>query len=214
MPEEQEQTMEPIPEVAPIEPMVYEDEMLLPAVFDIETTNFDTGGIQNHLLCACILPLQTGEVQTYRLRFGDKGDDKRLLKQVIKELENYTILIGHNIIGFDFNWLLSRLMFHNMPSPARQWFYYDTYFAARRIAIRSRKSLEFLIDFFRVEGEKTRVLPVRWQLCTSRNKNEFYTGMNDVVYHCEKDVLANRQIFNALFRRDRKLPNLPKTNKW
>jgi hypothetical protein len=206
--------MEPIPEVAPIEPMVYEDVMWRAALFDIETTDFNTGGIQNHMLCTSILEIGTGELNTYRLRFSDKGDDRRLLSTVVKELEKFDFLIGHYIISFDLNWILSRLMFHNMPSPNTAWFYYDTFYAAKRIALRTRKSLEFLIDFFRVEGEKTRILPVKWQLCTSRKKNEFYTGMKDVVYHCEKDVLANRQIFNALFPRDRKLVNLPRTRKW
>lgn len=206
--------MEPLPEVAPIAPMVYPDVNFRSAVFDIETTNFNTGGIQNYLLCTSILPLATNEVETLRIRFSDKGDDRRLLRKVVEALEEFDILIGHNIIGFDFNWLLSRLMYHNLPSFDKQFWYYDTYYAAKRIALRTRKSLEFLIDFFRVEGEKTRVLPVRWQMCTSRKKNEFYTGMREVVYHCEKDVLANRQIFNALYPRDRKLANLPRTKKW
>ena len=129
-------------------------------------------------------------------------------------LSRYDILIGHNIAAYDFNWLYSRTMYHGLPDPSKRWLYYDTYQASRRIAIKTRKSLEFLIDYFQLEGEKTRILPVSWGMIDSPKKKEFEKALEDIVYHCERDVEANEKLFYVLWERDRKARNLPFTQKW
>lgn len=193
----------------------YEPVTLNAAVFDIEVMDFMSGGLINHMICTSILPLNSNDVTTLRLKFSDQGDDMRLLEEVINELCKYDILIGHNIIAFDFNWLNSRLMYHDMPPMPKRWLYYDTYFAAKRMAIKAaRKSLGFLGDYFRLDGEKTAVMPVSWQRVASRNEKEFNLGMREIVYHCEQDVILNRNLFYALWPRDRSAMNLPFTKKW
>lgn len=185
------------------------------AVFDIEVMDFHSGGLLNHMICTSILPLDSDEVITLTLDYEDQGDDRRLLDEVVDELCMYDILIGHNIIAFDFNWINSRLMYHNMPPMPKRWLYYDTYQAAKRMAIKSqRKSLGFLGDYFCLEGDKTSVMPVAWQRVASRDKAEFNLGMNSIVYHCEQDVVLNRNLFYAIYPRDRSSTNMPFTKKW
>ena len=77
-----------------------------------------------------------------------------------------------------------------------------------------RKSLGFLGDFFRLEGDKTSVLPVAWGMIDSRDPDEFEEAMSSIVYHCEQDVLLNRELFFALWPRDRSMASLPMTKKW
>lgn len=183
------------------------------AVFDIEVTDFNSGGLDNFLVCTSVLPLDTQETKTVALEFDDKNDDRRILAELMEELEQYDILIGHNIAAFDFNWLFSRLIYHGMPNPPKRWLYYDTYQAAKRIAIKSRKSLGMLGDFFQLDGEKTSVLPVTWSKVHSRRQEVFEQAMEDIVYHCEQDVLLNRNLFNVLYHRDRAV-SMPYTKKW
>lgn len=197
------------------ETRTYAPIFLKAAVFDIEVMDFRSGGLLNHMICTSVLPLDSDDVTTLKLKFSDNGDDVRLLKDTVNELCKYDILIGHNIIAFDFNWLNSRLMYHDLPPMPKRWLYYDTYFAAKRMAIKSaRKSLGFLGDYFKLEGDKTAVMPVAWQRVASRNKNEFNIGLREIVYHCEQDVLLNRNLFYALWPRDRSSVNLPFTKKW
>jgi hypothetical protein len=193
----------------------YKPVLLKGAVFDIETMSFATGGIRNHIVCTCILSLDSDEIKTMKLSFKDHHDDRRVLEEIIGELSEYDILIGHNIAEFDFNWLNSRLIYHGMNQPDKRWLYYDTYQRARAMAIKAdRKSLGFLADFFRIEGSKTSVMPVSWSMIDSPKEDEFEKSLADIIYHCECDVRLNRELFFALWARDR-LPNgLPVTKKW
>lgn len=185
------------------------------AVFDIECMNFVAGGLGNFMICASVLPLDADAPYTHAITFKDDNDDKRVLAKFVQDLLGYDILIGHNIAAFDFNWLYSRIMYHRLPSPSKRWLYYDTYQAARRLAIKAeRKSLGFLGDYFSLEGVKTAVLPVSWQRVYSRKKTEFESGLEDIVYHCEQDVILNRNLFDVLWPRDRAATNLPFTKKW
>jgi uncharacterized protein YprB with RNaseH-like and TPR domain len=187
------------------------------AVFDIEVTDFTAGGSMDFLICTSVLPLDSDQPITYRLEWRDKRNDKKLLKRTVAALEEYDILIGHNIAAFDFNWLNSRIMYHGLPEIKKPWLYYDTYQAAKRMAIKARrKSLGFLCDFFRLNGEneKTSVLPVSWGMVNSPVKAEFEEAMTDIVYHCEQDVILNRRLFDVLWPRDRQVKNLPKVKKW
>ena len=188
------------------------------AVFDIECMDFTAGGATNYLICTTILPLaELDWPVTYRLEWRDKRNDKRLLKKVIAALEEFDILIGHNIAAFDFNWLNTRIMYHGLPEIKVPWLYYDTYQASKRMAIKAkRKSLGFLCDFFRITGdnEKTSVLPVEWGMVNSPVKAEFEAAMESIVYHCEQDVILNRKLFDVLWPRDKAVKNMPKAKKW
>jgi uncharacterized protein YprB with RNaseH-like and TPR domain len=193
----------------------YDPILMRAAVFDIECMDFKTGGILKYLICTSILPLDEDEPYTIELMFEDAGDDSRLMTELIEELVKFDILIGHNIAAFDFNWIYSRLMYHGLPSPPKRWLYYDTYQAAKRMAIKAeRKSLGFLGDYFGIDVDKTAVLPVAWQRVASRKQEEFNAGMQEIVMHCELDVKLNRQLFWALWPRDRSATNLPFTRKW
>lgn len=188
----------------------FKREYLRPVVFDIETTSLKSGGVNDHLVCCSFLPLDAEEPYTLTINFDDQRDDKRILQEVVTELEKYTILIGHNIAAYDLSWLMSRLAYHNMSQPTTRWLIYDTYQATRRQAIKAdRKSLAFLCDFFRVEYVKTAVLPVSWSMIDSPNRGEFEKALGDIVFHCEHDVLANRKIFDVLWPLDRSMTNLP-----
>lgn len=194
----------------------YEPVGLKAAVFDIETADFTTGGYRDYMICGCILPLDQKEpMYVNKLKFEESLDDRRLMAEYVTEMRRYDILIGHNIAGFDFNWLNSRAMYHGVGPMGKRWMYYDTYQASKRLAIKAdRKSMVFLADFFRLKYIKTSVMPVSWGMMDSRNKDEFTEALADIVYHCEQDVLTNRQLFDALWARDTGLTNLPLTRKW
>jgi len=150
----------------------YPPVLMKAAVFDIETSDLTSAGIPDHMICASVLPLDSDKITTLNIEFTDRRNDKRLVKGVVDELNKYDFLIGHNIAAFDFNWLYSRVMYHNLPNFDKRWLYYDTYQAAKRLAIKSkRKSLVFLCDYFRIPSIKTSVYPVSWGMIDSPDKN-------------------------------------------
>lgn len=169
------------------------------AIFDIETSNFDTHSYDGFLICCCVLPLDSDEVQTYQIEYGDPND-VRVLAETIQALSAYDILIGHYIAGFDLQFLTSRIAYHGLDNP-RRWFYMDTYTMAKRAKLRTRKRLSTLIDFFGVTGIKTAVEKSSWHEIRSPFVGEFNAARDDIVYHCELDVLANKEVFNHLYPR-------------
>lgn len=176
------------------------------AVVDIETTDLKAVGYQGYLLALCILPLE-GEVETHAMGFGEP-DDRRLLSESVEGMSAYDILIGHNLQAFDLNWLHSRFMRYGLAWP-RRWVVFDTYQVAKSLAIASYKGLAMLGDYFDLNGIKTSIYPRAWNNVRSWDEAEFQEAIDDIVYHCQQDVLLNRRVFDALFPYAMSLGNNP-----
>lgn len=173
-------------------------------VLDLEvlSPSFNRMGRYSHfLLCASFFPFDTGKVYTLPLVWEDQRDDRRLLNEVLSELSNYEFVVGHNVKGYDINWLMTRCMFYGWAPPKRL-FYYDTYSASRRIPIATGKSLGHLMDFFRIDAEKTNIMPVHWDQIRSPYVADFEDAMEDIIYHCEQDVTGNRRLFDIVYHYD------------
>lgn len=166
------------------------------AVYDIETTDFGTEGYAGYVVCCCILPLDTEDVQTLAIRFDEHGDDRRLVQEVAAALNEYDILIGHNIAAFDANFLNSRLMFHGYPV-LNTAMLFDTFQVAKALGIKTRKGLGNLMDYFGLPGIKTTIFRTSWNNVRSPYVDEFNEAMTDILYHCEHDVLGNRMLFDV-----------------
>lgn len=176
-------------------------------IMDIEVNSpsFNRMGRYSHfLICTSFYPLDGDGPYTLTLNFEDRRDDRRLLWEVLNEMAKYTFVIGHNVKGYDINWLLTRVMFYGWEIPKRL-FYYDTYQAARRIPIATKKGLGSLMDFFRYkDAEKTQIMPLNWDRISSNKPKDFYEALDQVVYHCENDVIGNRYIYDVLMQYDPK----------
>jgi DNA polymerase elongation subunit (family B) len=182
------------------------------AVMDIEVMSpafGNMGKFSSFLVCVCFYPFD-GDPYTLNLEFSDRRDDRRLLWEVLNEMSKYTFIIGHNVKGYDINWLLTRAMFYGWDIPKRL-FYYDTLSAAKRIPILHRKSLGRLIDFFRIEGaEKTQIWPLKWDRISSPAQGDFDAAIEEISYHCIQDVTSNKEVYNILMQYDPR----PSWNLW
>jgi hypothetical protein len=194
-------------------PVIVPPTMNRTAIMDIETNapSFGTMGRFSHfLICVSFLPFDTGIPYTLSLNFEDRRDDRRLLHEVLNEMAKYTFIIGHNVKGYDINWLQTRAIFYGWETPKRL-FYYDTLSAARRIPLMSRKSLGHLMDFFRIDSaEKTQVFPLKWDRISSNKRRDFDEALSEICYHCEQDILGNREVYDILMQYDPR----PSWNLW
>lgn len=170
------------------------------AVFDIETTDLSATGRKGFMVCCSILPLGAEQPHTHSIKFEENsGDDKRLLSNVLSDLNQYDFLVGHNINGYDLNWLDTRRKIHNLP-PLRKWYVYDTLHVAQSLAyLTERKSLVWLCDALGVPCIKTSIYPSAWNEIRSSDKFEFDESLKNIVYHCEQDVLSTRRLFECLW---------------
>ena len=168
------------------------------AVYDVECTDFNSEGYAGYLICCCILPLDRDDVQTLAIRFEEHGDDRRLVREVAAALNEYDILIGHNIQAFDANFLNSRLMFHGYPV-LNTSLVFDTFQVAKALSIKTRKGLGNLMDYFGLDGTKTTIFRTSWNNVRSPYVDEFNEAMTEIQYHCGQDVFGNRALFDVLY---------------
>jgi len=161
-------------------------------VWDIETT--DLRSDLGLLLCVGFLDLTTGELVSKSV--ADFGHDERALVSWVKEVvESADILIGHNSLGFDKNFINGVLARHKL-TPLPQRIHYDTYQIARNgfKGIPSSYSLRNLADFFGLEEQKD----------TAMSKSVWRTAPVDaealkrLKYHCEQDVRVTAQLWQTI----------------
>lgn len=176
-------------------PLSVTPQVLEGVVFDIETTDFGAEGYAGYLVCCSFVSLPSGKVETLEIRYTDYRNDQRLLMEVAKKLAQYPIHVGHNIAAFDYNWLNTRLRYHHLETLDTA-LYFDTYQIAKSLGLKTSKSLGNLIDYFGLEGIKTTIYRTSWSQVMSSDEAEFDDAIDEIVEHCEYDVLANRELFH------------------
>ena len=180
------------------------------ATFDIETTSLDAVGA-GVILCAVIKP-QDGEsvVLRYDELKQNPGNDFRLVRQLLSELSQYEMLVGHNIERFDWNFIRTRAMIHGLPitfSPLA----YDTLKAFKRTGFltvpnmigKPTGRLDHVVDMFGIPQMKTALYPREHWKTVWGNKAQRKEAMDKLVEHCVYDVHMNEQVFYSLYPYDK-----------
>lgn len=187
------------------------EEAVKAAVFDIETSSLDAIGA-GVLLCAVVRPLGKRETVFRADEMGCRfGQEKELVDAVTAELEQYDLLIGHNIIGFDLNWLRSRSVYFNTAQLSRK-FAYDTLKAFRRLGYKTvpnhfgkpSAGLGHVVDFFGEDQLKTGIYPrAHWDIvwADEARRKEM---MGELVNHCSADVRMTERIYLKMLPLDEK----------
>lgn len=175
------------------------------AVFDIEVTDFAAIGA-GKFLCCSIKPLME-DVITFR--YDKHGGEKNTVKAVVDKLCEFDMLIGHNIVKFDWPYLMSKACLMDVIVPTRP-FYYDTLQGFRRTGYKTvpnmfgkpSAGLDHIIDFFGFEQEKTKIYPrEHWQTIWATGEDRT-KAMDKLVEHCEADVNMTEKIYWKLMRAD------------
>lgn len=178
------------------------------AAFDIETT--DLAGVgAGFILCAVVQPLN-GDARVFRLN-EKPGKERKLVAALLKELFKYDLLIGHNIVNFDFPFILTRALRLNVALPnAPAPLAYDTLHAFKRTKLRTtlnavgkpRASLSHIVDLLGIKQEKTALYPAEhWSIVWDGSK----AAMKDLVDHCVKDVRMTVEVYQKLLPLDNKV---------
>lgn len=179
------------------------------ATFDIETTSLDAVGA-GVILCAVVKPLgEKPKIFRYDDMHLSPGNDKFLVRSLVNELCKYDLLIGHNARRFDWNFIRTRALIHNIQIPKRP-FLYDTMEAFKRLAYltvpnrigKPTARLDHVTDMFGVKQRKTSIYPREHWRTVWGNKKERRQAMNELVDHCVSDTQMNEDIYGRLFDAD------------
>jgi uncharacterized protein YprB with RNaseH-like and TPR domain len=169
--------------------------------FDTESNSLEASW--GRILCCSFVDLD-GKPKTYR---GDKRpykgtdivDDSKLVSAIKSELEQADIIVSWNGILHDIPLLNSRLGLAGIE-PIRIGekfgnFHLDLMYYVRGASHKIGGSkLDTAAKFFRVENEKTPLDGRLWQLAAAGDSK----AMNEIVGHCEADVLVLRDLWPKL----------------
>lgn len=162
------------------------------AFLDIEATNL-TGSF-GMLLSCCIKPLG-GRTIVFSLHDRQCETDRRMVRQIINELNKYDILIGWYSKRYDIPFLRTRALKHGVQfiDPLiRHIDLYDT--AKHRLRMHSNR-LEAVTEFLGIHG-KTKISSDAWNKAVRGDKK----AMKEVIAHNKADVRILERCYNMLKR--------------
>ncbi len=120
--------------------------------------------------------------------------DKRIVKELLKELENVDVVISYYGTGFDIKFLRTRALYWKYLFPAfGSIYHFDVFYRARSLLATHRKSLDAVTTFFGIEG-KTPILLATWQKAMYGDKQ----ALAEVLVHNMEDVKITEELFNLL----------------
>lgn len=164
--------------------------------WDLETT--DLRAIMGRLLTCAFVGLNDGPVvyrtDTKPWTGRNKIDDGRLAVAIRDRLEDYDLIVGHNIRLFDIPFLNARLTKAG-HRPLRTHFVMDTrwYLNGSSMRLGSAK-LDSAQKYFKLDEAKTPISWETWQLASQGDAK----AMDEVVTHNVQDVLVTRDLYPIL----------------
>ena len=183
------------------------------ATWDIETSALEAVGA-GFILCAVVKPHgKPAKIFRYDVLGCSPGSEAKLVSKLIKELEQFDVLIGHNEDRFDFPYVKTRAMVLGVPCALRP-ILYDTLRAFRRCGYLTRQNgfgrptaaLAHVVDILGIPQKKTSVYPrAWWKAIWEKHKGRRKEALDEIVDHCVEDVKMNEAVFNILFPADHKM---------
>lgn len=173
------------------------------AILDIETSNLNADF--GFVICAVVKEYNNNNLKIFRID-NYKGwntakyNDKEMIKDIVKELNKYDGVITYNGRNFDLPFLRSQIIAYDLEH-LPSLFHVDVYYATKyRLRLHNSK-LNTLITFLntyrsgkkRLE-EKTAINSLYYKQAITGDKK----GINKLVHHCVKDVVALEQCYDYL----------------
>lgn len=160
--------------------------------FDIETTF----SMWSRFLCGSVADV-FGNVRTISVATHPGKnvlDDSNAVRAYAELLQEFDILVSWNGKLFDVPRINARLAYHGLPLLYPRMHIDAMYLAKGSMFNIGRKSLANAESFFEAKNGKTPLSPRIWDKADHGSDEDF----DDIVRHCEADVLVLREIFAKL----------------
>lgn len=164
--------------------------MITTCVLDLETT--DLNADRGVILCACYeSSRKPGRIQTLRQdklskswAKGDRGNDKELVKAIMKVVKDHDVIVAHNGSRFDLPMLRTRALRWGLKPLKEVKLVDPCSISWRKFRLRSN-SLGSLADHLGIKAQKTPLHMSVWMDATLRGDKK---AMNYIVEHCVADI--------------------------
>ena len=167
------------------------------ATFDIES--LDLSAEWAYMVCACVKEVNRhnllGKTHTFRIDNYDyeKEQDKSLLKDLVKCLDSFDLILGWYSSRFDFPFTVTRCLKYRLKVPTKN-FRRDLCLSARGFGKLNNNRLASWDRWLFGKATKTNLTFERKLGAIRGNKEDidFY------VDHCEKDVFSTERIYKQV----------------
>lgn len=174
--------------------------------FDIETSpcigwfwrpgykiNLTYDNVYEDAKIICICYKWSGQSKIYSLKWDKKQNDKKMIEDFIKVMNQADEIIGHNADRFDTKWIRTRAMFHNLDMPP-DYKSIDTLKQARTLLNLPSNRLDSIGKYFNL-GQKLENERGLWEkVCRYNNQ----AALNRMIKYCKQDVNLLEQWFDKL----------------
>lgn len=123
----------------------------------------------------------------------DPENDKLILKELWKLLDEADVVIGHNMKGFDSRKANARFIMNDMPPPS-PYKIVDTLLAARQYFFFTSNKLNDLSKYLSLGAKVDTGGFKLWKQCMAGNKEAW----NKMVNYCKHDVLLTEKVYLKL----------------
>ena len=150
----------------------------------------------------CVSYKWKDEDKVHTLRW-DKGNDKTLVKEFIKVMNEADELVGHNIERYDNKFMMTRAIKHDILALPK-YTNNDTLHIAKRHFTFSDNKLNTIAQFLGLgmklphTGLKMWDDIVLYDILNIGNKKERDASFDLMTDYCEQDVILTEQVFNKL----------------
>ena len=174
--------------------------------FDIETspcigwfwrpsyqTNLSYDNVYEDAKIICICYKWSGQSKIYSLKWDKKQNDKKMIADFIKVMNQADEIVGHNADRFDTKWIRTRAMAHNLDMPP-DYKSIDTLKQARQLLNLPSNRLDSIGKYFKL-GQKLENERGLWdKVCRFNNQ----PALNRMIKYCKQDVNLLEQWFDKL----------------
>lgn len=163
-------------------------------VLDIESSglNADFG----YVFCVCIYDPINKVIHTFRIddpRNPDPKSDRWVIREAIKCMNKFDLLVGWYSSRFDFPFINTRAMKHRIKPPVKN-FRRDLWMTSRAyLKLRNNRLFTVGQFLFGVSG-KNALNPTIWNGAIRGEK----PALDYVVGHCERDVVETAKVYKRL----------------
>jgi len=168
---------------------------IVKGIWDIRNVSkyIDPSNIIKERKIICVAWKWEGEEEVYTLDWGKKQDDKRLLKQFIKQTERATEVIAHNGDRFDIKWIRTRALIHGLEFPYKINSY-DTLKKVKTYYNFNSNKLDYIGKILGL-GRKITNEKGLWDKVIIDNDKE---ALDKMLEYCKKDVILLEDVYNVI----------------
>lgn len=153
--------------------------------------NYDNVIENAKIICICYK--WDNDPKIYSLTWDKKQNDKNMLKDFLKILDQADQIIGHNSDKFDVKWIRTRCMVHDIQMMP-EYTSIDTYKESKNGFYFPSNRLDAIGKYMKV-GKKIKTDSALWLRAWIENDKR---ALNDMVKYCKQDVLLLEQVFKKL----------------